>query len=138
MLGHKIAFIQPLNNKFVFSQIGMRFSIGTETPALPLMKHELNKKYFCRRIIRERFAEGSQKVGKRRVCQDPTLAQNGLVCLAMVPLQKPFIFFNLCFCCRAICKTTSANASMSSLELKAMFPTQSSCKPSVRNMHTTT
>ena len=68
----------------------MRFSIGTETPALPLMKHELKKK--CRRIIRERFAEGSQKVGKRRVCQDPTLAQNGLVCLAMVPLQKPFIF----------------------------------------------
>ena len=87
----------------------MGFSIGTETPAHPLMKHEF-KKQFYRREIRERFAEGSRKVGERRVCQDPTLAQNGLVCLAMLPLQKPSktlqSLFNLCFRCRAICKTT--------------------------------
>jgi len=42
------------------------------------------------------FAEGSRKVGERRVCQDPTLAQNGLVCLAMLPLQIPFKVFSIC------------------------------------------
>ena len=36
-----VAFIQPLNKNFgSFSQIGMGFSIGTETHAHPLMKHE--------------------------------------------------------------------------------------------------
>ena len=37
-----------------------------------------------------------RKVGERRVCQDPTLAQTGLVCLAMLPLQKPFKIFSTC------------------------------------------
>ena len=80
-----VALIQPLNKNFgSFSQIGMGFSIGIEAPAHPLMKHEIKII-----LVGEKSAKGSRKVGERRVCQDPTLAQNRLVCLAM-PLQTPF------------------------------------------------
>ena len=64
-----------------------------QAPAHPPMKHELFKKNM---FIGEKSAKGSRKVGERRVCQDPTLAQNGLVCLAMLPLQKPFKVFSTC------------------------------------------
>ena len=80
-----VAFIQPLNNIFA---IGMGFSIGTEKPAHPLIKHEFKKS-----ILQARHP---RKVGERRVCQDPTKAQNGLVCFAMLPLQKPFEVFSTC------------------------------------------
>ena len=39
----------------------MRFSIGTETPALSLMKHEFKKNIF----VGELSAKGSRKVRKR-------------------------------------------------------------------------
>ena len=44
--------------------------------------------FFVRRETRERFGEGLCKVGERRVCHDPTLAQNGLVYLARLQFSK--------------------------------------------------
>jgi hypothetical protein len=63
---------------------GMGFSNGTETPA----SHEtwVWKLVF----VGEKSPEGSRKVGKRRVCQDPTLAQNGLVFLKWKNPSKSF------------------------------------------------
>jgi hypothetical protein len=73
-----VAFIQALNKIFwSLSQIGMGFSIGTETPSKSLK---------FRREIHERLKVGERFASARFF----TLAQNGLVCLAM-PLQKPFI-----------------------------------------------
>ena len=55
-----------------------------------------NMFFFNKKNLGEKSAKGSRKVGERRVCQDPTLAQNGLVCLAMLPLQIPFKVFSIC------------------------------------------
>ena len=75
-----VAFMQPLNkNSGSFSQIGMGFSIGIETPAHPLMKHEFKKNIF----IGEKSAKGSRKVRERlakgesaRIPPWPKMAQN--------------------------------------------------------------
>ena len=84
--------------------------------------------HFSRREIRERFAEGSRKVGERRVCQDPPLAQHGLVCLAMLPLQKRFKVFSTC--------VSVVGQSAKDLGECVHFPVfniQSSCKSVLRN-----
>ena len=128
----QLTFIQPLNKNFgIFSEERV---LVLELKHPPLLSWNMSfKKHVCRQEIRERFAEGSQKVGERRVYPDSTLAKNWSSLSCNVAAAKPFKLFSTC-----VSVVGQSVRQTSSLELKVMFPTQSSCKPSVRNVHTQT